>query len=56
MKGINCLINNASLFEKDNIKNFSIRIWDKHLNINLRAPAILIKQFSKLVPKILKQT
>ncbi len=54
MKGINCLINNASLFEKDNIKNFSIGIWDKHLNINLRAPAILIKQFSKLVPKNIK--
>jgi len=23
MKGVNCLINNASLFENDNIKNFS---------------------------------
>ena len=54
MKGVNCLINNASLFENDNIKNFSIKVWDKHLNINLRAPAILIKQFSKLVPKNIK--
>ena len=27
MKGINCLINNASLFENDNIKNFSIKVW-----------------------------
>ena len=43
MKGINCLINNASLFENDNIKNFSLKKWDKHLNINLKAPAILIK-------------
>ena len=51
MKGINCLINNASLFENDNIKNFSIKGWDKHLNINLKAPAILIKQFAKVVPK-----
>jgi len=54
MKGVNCLINNASLFENDNVKNFSIKVWDKHLNINLRAPAILIKQFSKLVPKSIK--
>jgi NAD(P)-dependent dehydrogenase (short-subunit alcohol dehydrogenase family) len=54
MEGINCLINNASLFESDSIKNFSIRVWDKHLNINLRAPAILIKQFSKLVSKNIK--
>jgi NAD(P)-dependent dehydrogenase (short-subunit alcohol dehydrogenase family) len=54
MKGVNCLINNASLFENDSVKNFSIRRWSKHLNINLRAPVILIKQFSKLVPKNVK--
>ena len=54
MKGVNCLINNASLFENDSIKNFSIKRWNKHLNINLRAPVILIKQFSKLVPKNVK--
>ena len=51
MKGVNCLINNASLFENDSVKNFSIKLWNKHLNINLRAPAILIKQFSKIVPQ-----
>ena len=54
MKGVNCLINNASLFENDSVKNFSIKLWNKHLNINLRAPAILIKQFSKIVPKNIK--
>ena len=51
MKGINCLINNASLFENDNIKDFSIKGWDKHLNINLKAPAILIKQLARIVSK-----
>ena len=54
MKGVNCLINNASLFENDSVKNFSIKRWNKHLNINLRAPVILIKQFSKLVPNNVK--
>ena len=54
MKGVNCLINNASLFENDSVKNFSIKRWNKHLNINLRAPVILIKQFSKVVPKNVK--
>ena len=54
MKGVNCLINNASLFENDNIKNFSIKGWDKHININLKAPAILIKQFAKIVSKNIK--
>ena len=54
MKGVNCLINNASLFENDSVKNFSIKRWNKHLNINLRAPVILIKRFSKLIPKNIK--
>jgi len=54
MKGVNCLINNASLFENDNIKNFSIKGWDKHININLKAPAILIKQFAKIISKNIK--
>ena len=51
MKGINCLINNASIFENDNIKKFSIKRWDNHLNINLKAPALLIQQFAKVVSK-----
>ena len=54
MKGINCLINNASLFENDNIEKFSVKRWDMHLNINLKAPAILTKQFAKTVSKNIK--
>ena len=48
---IDCLINNASLFEKDDISNFSIKSWNDHLDINLLAPVILTKQFSKLASK-----
>ena len=48
---IDCLVNNAALFERDDIANFSIKSWNDHLNINLLAPTILIKQFSKQVPK-----
>ena len=44
---INCLVNNAALFEKDDITNFTIKSWNDHLNINLLAPAILTKQFAK---------
>ena len=51
MKGVNCLINNASLFENDSVKKFSIKRWDNHLNINLKAPALLIQQFAKVVSK-----
>ena len=44
---IDCLINNAALFEKDDIANFTTKSWSDHLNINLLAPAILTKQFAK---------
>jgi len=49
MKGLNCLINNASLFENDNLHNFTDKSFSKHLNINLKAPAILIQNFKKLL-------
>jgi len=48
---INCLINNAALFEKDDILNFTTKSWNDHLNINLLAPAILTKQFAKQASK-----
>ena len=47
---IDCLINNAALFEMDDILDFTTKRWNDHLNINLLAPAILIKQFAKQAP------
>ena len=49
MKGLDCLINNASLFENDNLQNFSDKSITKHLNVNLKAPAILTQNFKKLL-------
>ena len=48
---IDCLVNNAALFEKDDITNFTTKSWNNHLNINLLAPTILTKQFAKQAPK-----
>ena len=48
---INCLVNNAALFEKDDIANFTNKSWNNHLNINLLAPTILTKQFAKQASK-----
>ena len=48
---IHCLINNAALFEKDDIANFTSKSWNDHLNINLHSPAILTKQFAKQASK-----
>ncbi len=47
MGGINCLINNASIFENDNLTNFTDKSFLKHININLKAPAILTRDFAK---------
>jgi NAD(P)-dependent dehydrogenase (short-subunit alcohol dehydrogenase family) len=51
MEGVDCLINNASLFENDDLQNFSEKSFTKHFNINLRAPAILIQNFKKILKK-----
>ena len=47
---INCLINNASTFELDSIENINKKKWDYHLNVNIWAPIILIKEFKKNLP------
>jgi NAD(P)-dependent dehydrogenase (short-subunit alcohol dehydrogenase family) len=47
MGGLDCLINNASIFEKDNLHDFSEKSFSKHININLKAPATLTKDFKK---------
>ncbi len=47
LKYFDCLINNASLFENDKLENFTTDRWEHHLRVNLRAPALLSKEFSK---------
>jgi len=49
LKYFDCLINNASLFENDNLKNFTSKSWSQHLDVNLKAPAYLTKEFAKNV-------
>ena len=49
LKYFDCLINNASLFENDKLENFTTDSWGRHLRTNLRAPALLSKEFSKNV-------
>ena len=49
LKYFDCLINNASLFENDNLRNFTSKSWDQHLDVNLKAPAYLTKEFAKNV-------
>jgi len=43
---ISCLINNASVFEPDDITSVSTDSWALHLDVNLKAPVFLAQSFS----------
>ena len=43
---LTCLINNASRFEYDDIGSLSGTSWDRHMAVNLRAPALLSRDFA----------
>ena len=48
---ITCLINNASIFEYDNLKEINNELWENHILANLKSPLILSKLFSQYLPK-----
>ena len=48
---INVLINNAPTFEFDSIKSSTINSYDKHLDVNLKAPFFLSKYFVEAIAK-----
>lgn len=45
-----CLINNASVFEYDNLETGTRDSWDRHMESNLRAPFVLTQVFAAQVP------
>jgi len=47
---LGALINNASIFERDEIGGITAQSWDSHLDINLRAPLFLSQAFAAQVP------
>ncbi|MHA6326703.1 SDR family oxidoreductase [Roseivivax sp. CAU 1753] len=44
------LVNNASIFEYDNIESATRTSWDRHLESNLRAPFVLTQALAAQVP------
>ncbi|WP_171124293.1 MULTISPECIES: SDR family oxidoreductase [unclassified Ruegeria] len=44
---ITCLVNNASIFEYDNIHTATRESWDRHLDSNLRAPFVLTQAMAE---------
>lgn len=45
------LVNNASIFEYDNIHSATMAGWDRHIGSNLRAPFQLIQAFAAQAPQ-----
>ena len=43
------LVNNASRFVHDDARDFTVAGWDAHLDVNLRAPALLSRAFAARV-------
>jgi NAD(P)-dependent dehydrogenase (short-subunit alcohol dehydrogenase family) len=47
---LHCLVNNASVFEHDDARDATRRSWDLHMEVNLRAPLVLIQAFARQLP------
>lgn len=45
------LVNNASVFERDDVLGASRTSWDLHMEVNLRAPFVLTQDFARFLPE-----
>ena len=48
---IDFLVNSAGIFEAASLMQMDEANWDRHQNINLKAPAFLCREFAKHVPR-----
>jgi NAD(P)-dependent dehydrogenase (short-subunit alcohol dehydrogenase family) len=48
---IGCLVNNASVFERDEALDATRASWDRHIEVNLRAPFVLMQEFARRLPQ-----
>lgn len=44
------LVNNASIFDYDNLRSATRQSWDRHMESNLRAPFVLMQNFAAQCP------
>jgi NAD(P)-dependent dehydrogenase (short-subunit alcohol dehydrogenase family) len=48
---LTALINSASIFESDQWYSADRASWDRHMEVNLRAPLVLAQHFAKQLPR-----
>jgi NAD(P)-dependent dehydrogenase (short-subunit alcohol dehydrogenase family) len=47
---VTCLVNNASVFERDAPDTATCESWARHMQVNLRAPFVLIQSLARQLP------
>jgi NAD(P)-dependent dehydrogenase (short-subunit alcohol dehydrogenase family) len=47
---LGCLVNNASIFESDHALDVTRQSWDRHFEVNLRAPFVLSQELARRLP------
>lgn len=47
---ITLLVNNASVFEPDDIRSVDAALWERHFAVNLRGPVLLARDFARQLP------
>jgi NAD(P)-dependent dehydrogenase (short-subunit alcohol dehydrogenase family) len=47
---LDLLVNNASVFHEDSVRQFDAEVWDRHFAIHVRAPSILASGFAEQLP------
>lgn len=45
-----CLVNSAGLLETDDLTTLARQSWERHMEVNLRAPMVLGLSFAKVLP------
>lgn len=48
---VSLLVNNASIFEQDQLADFEWDVWDRHFAIHAKAPVLLARKFAAALPE-----
>ena len=47
---IGLVVNNASVFERDSLTDFTDEIWERHFALHVKAPALIARSFARALP------
>jgi NAD(P)-dependent dehydrogenase (short-subunit alcohol dehydrogenase family) len=48
---VTCLVNNASVFDRDDVRSATLAMWQRQIDVNLRAPFFLTQAFAAQLPR-----